>query len=60
MGKNLQAADLTSEHVQHMTDEELSATIAKGKEKMPAFGDKLAEGEIRAVVQYIRGLGKKQ
>lgn len=46
------------------TDEQAMAQIkngfkdAKGKQKMKAFGDKLNDEEIKALVAYVRGLSK--
>lgn len=43
-------------------DKEIEATIKNGKKgtAMPAFGDKLKEDEIRAVMGYIRSLGSSK
>ena len=60
MGKTLQAADLTSEVIQQKSDSNLSKSIKGGKGKMPAFENKLADDEIKAVLAYVRQLGKKQ
>jgi len=59
IGKGMQAADLTSAAVQQQTDTQLSDSIDKGKGKMPPFHDKLSGDDIKAVVTYIRSLGKK-
>ena len=37
------------------SDEELSKITSEGLNKMPAFGTKLDEAEINAVVAYFRG-----
>lgn len=39
-------------------DADLIAIIKTGKNKMPAFGTKLSDAEIQAVVDYIRTLQK--
>jgi mono/diheme cytochrome c family protein len=59
MGKQLHAADLTSDAVQRQSDSQLSKTIKSGKGKMPAFDGKLSDDEIRAVVGHVKDLGKK-
>jgi cytochrome c6 len=59
-GKKIGAADLTSEDVQKMSDSEVMKVVKNGNKKMPAFGDKLSNDELKAVVAYIKELGKKQ
>ncbi|HKZ77147.1 MAG TPA: cytochrome c [Pyrinomonadaceae bacterium] len=39
-----------------VTDERIYNSIANGKGKMPAWGKKLNEGQINALVAYVRGL----
>jgi cytochrome c6 len=41
-----------------LTDAELIASTTNGKGKMPAYKDKLTEGQIKDVVGYIRTLQK--
>jgi cytochrome c6 len=60
MGKALQAADLTSEVIQQKSESQLSKSVRGGKGKMPAFENKLADDEIKAVVAHVKQLGKKQ
>ena len=36
----------------------MTTIITKGKGKMPAYGGKLSDGDISAVVKYIRTLKK--
>ena len=51
------AQDLTSPKWQaSITDEHMFILILKGKGKMPAFGKKLSENEIVALVTYVRML----
>lgn len=46
---------------QSRTDAQLMATIKEGKGKfMPAWKDKLSEGQITAVVGQIRAFGKSK
>ena len=64
MGKVLNAKDLTSPEVQaSFTDSQASDAIKNGikengKTKMKAFGDKLSEDEVKALVTYVRSLKK--
>lgn len=58
-GKATKARDFCSEEVKKETDEEWTAIIVKGKNKMPAYDKKITEAEIKDVVAYIRGLCKK-
>ena len=64
MGKLLNAKDLTSPQVQaSFTDAQATDAIKNGikengKTKMKAFGDKLSEDEIKALVAYVRTLKK--
>jgi cytochrome c6 len=58
-GKATKARDFCSEEVRKETDEEWTAIIVKGKNKMPAYDKKITEAEIKDVVAYIRGLCKK-
>jgi mono/diheme cytochrome c family protein len=59
LGKKLHAADLTSSAVQSMSESELFAIVKSGKGKMPSFNGKLSDGDIKAVVSYVKQLGKK-
>jgi mono/diheme cytochrome c family protein len=58
-GKSLKAGDLRSDAVQKQTDEQLAASIANGKGKMPPFKTTMNAAQIKDVVTYIRGLAKK-
>ncbi len=58
-GKATKARDFCSEEVKKETDEEWTAIIVKGKNKMPAYDKKITEAEIKDLVVYIRGLCKK-
>ncbi len=57
-GKKLDAANFLSEHMLKHDDAELIKDVMNGDEEdgMPAFKDKLSEGELRAVVRHIREL----
>ncbi len=58
-GKATKARDFCSDEVKKETDEEWTAIIVKGKNKMPAYDKKITDAEIKDVVAYIRGLCKK-
>ncbi len=58
-GKALKAKDLRSEETQKKSDAELAEVITKGRNKMPAFGQKLKPEQIQQLVAYIHHLGKK-
>jgi mono/diheme cytochrome c family protein len=58
-GKALKARDFHSPDVQGQTDAELTAVIASGKNKMPAYGKQLKPAEIAELAAYSRALGKK-
>ena len=60
MGKKLGARDLASAEVQKQTDAQLTEVTTKGKNKMPAYGDKLSKEQIAQLVAYIRELAKKK
>jgi mono/diheme cytochrome c family protein len=59
-GKALKAKDLRSPEVQSQTDAALLEVISKGKNKMPAFGEKIEAGDIKKLVAYLRELAKKK
>ncbi len=58
MGKKVAAADLRDAKVQSKADDELISTVIKGKNKMPAFEEKLSPEQIKAVIAFIRTLKK--
>lgn len=58
MGKKMGLRDLGSADVQKQTDAQLTAIIADGKGKMPAYGAKLSAEEIKALVAHMRSLKK--
>ena len=59
VGKATKARDFCSDEVKKETDEEWTAIIVKGKNKMPSYDKKITDAEIKDVVTYIRGLCKK-
>src|SRR5580765_6393202 len=54
VGKNLKVRDLRSPEVQKLSDADITKVLSAGKGKMPA--SKLADGDIKSVVAYIRTL----
>jgi mono/diheme cytochrome c family protein len=58
-GKAQKAKDLRSEETQKKSDAEIAEVITKGRNKMPAFGQKLKPDQIQQLVAYIRQLPKK-
>jgi mono/diheme cytochrome c family protein len=59
-GKAVAAHDFHSAEVQNQTDDQLTVTVAKGKNKMPAYEKMLKEQQIKDLVTYCRNLGKKK
>ena len=59
MGEMLKVPDLHSTEVQKQSNVELTQVITKGKQKMPAYGDKLSKEQIVKLVAYIHEIGKK-
>ena len=51
--------DLASPEIQKMSDDELTAAIADGKNKMPSYKKSLKPDQIKEQVEYIRSLTKK-
>ena len=59
MGKALNAKDLTDAAIQSsFTDAEAAAAIKDGMTRMIAFGSRLSDDEIKALVAYVRTLKK--
>src|SRR2546421_5603347 len=56
MGKKLGVKDYTKE--QGFSDADATKAIKSGSGKMKAFGDKLNDADIKALVAYVRGLKK--
>jgi|HubBroStandDraft_4_1064222.scaffolds.fasta_scaffold141353_2 cytochrome c6 len=59
IGKANKMNDLGSADVQKQSDADLTTTITNGKNKMPAYGKSLKPDQIKDLVAYIRGFGKK-
>ena len=58
-GKAMKALPFNSPDLVKASDAELIAATKNGKGKMPAYAGKLTDGQITAVVAYIRTLQKK-
>ena len=59
VGKKMGIKDFASPEVQKMSDVELTAAIADGKNKMPSYKNSLKPEQIEELVGYIRSLAKK-
>ena len=59
VGKKMGIKDLASPEVQKMSDAELTAAIADGKNKMPSYKKSLKPDQIKELVAYIRSLAEK-
>jgi cytochrome c5 len=59
MGQTLKIPDLHSPEVQKLSDAELTQIVTKGKNKMPAYEEKLSKEQITQLVGFIRELAKK-
>ena len=58
-GKAMKAIPFSSPDLVKASDADLIASTKNGKGKMPAYAGKLTDGQITAVVAYIRTLQKK-
>ena len=59
MGKKLALKPLGSPEVQKNSNDKLYEVIAKGKGKMPGFGGKLSDEQMKQLVAVVRGFAKK-
>jgi len=57
-GKAMQVRSFSSPETAKMGDDVLAAIIEKGRGKMPKYGASMKPEEIKAMVAYIRTLGK--
>ena len=60
VGKALKLRDIRDPEVQKISDADLTALIAKGKDKMPGNEKTLKPEQIRALVDYTRELAQKK
>ena len=58
-GKATKARDFCSDAVKGESDDDWTAIIGKGKNKMPGYEKQLSAAEIKEVVAYVRSLCKK-
>ena len=58
-GKAMKAIPFSAPDLIKASDAQLIASTKNGKGKMPAFGAKLSDAEIKEAVAYIRTLQKK-
>lgn len=58
-GKATKARDFCSDAVKSESDDDWTAIIGKGKNKMPGYEKQLSAAEIKDVVAYVRSLCKK-
>jgi cytochrome c6 len=58
-GKTLKVVAFSDPDVQKQSDADVTAIIAKGKNKMPLYEKSLKSDEIKSLVAYVRELGKK-
>jgi len=59
MGKSMNIPPFNSPEPSKASDADLIAVTKNGKGKMPAYGSKLTDPQIKDVVAYIRTLQKK-
>ncbi len=58
-GKAMKAIPFSSPDLVKASDADLIAATKNGKGKMPAYSGKLTDGQITAVIAYVRTLQKK-
>ena len=59
-GKKTGTHAFSSPEVQKMTEAQLTEVTTNGKNKMPAYKGKLTDEQIKALVAYVKELGKKK
>jgi len=57
-GGKMGTRDFASAEVKAETDAQLTDIITKGKGKMPAYGGKLSDADIKGLVDHVRSLAK--
>lgn len=58
VGKKMGIHDFGSAEVQKGSDDDLIVIVTKGKNKMPAYENKLSAAQIKEIVAYVRHLAK--
>jgi mono/diheme cytochrome c family protein len=59
MGKKLEVQSFNAPAIAKLSDAVFLEVTIKGKGKMPGYEKKLTDDQIKDLVKYIRGLGKK-
>ena len=59
VGQKFKVPPFASEEVLKQSDESMLAIVKNGKDKMPAWKDKLSEGQIKDLVAFVHTLQKK-
>ena len=57
-GGKMGTRDFASAEVKAETDAQLTEIITKGKGKMPAYGGKLSDDDVKALVAHVRSFAK--
>jgi cytochrome c6 len=57
-GKAFKAASFKDPAIVKIPDSDRIDIVKKGKDKMPVFGDKLSDDQIKSVLAYIRTIEK--
>jgi cytochrome c6 len=57
-GKMTKARDICSDEVKKESDAAWTDIVAKGKNKMPAYGKQLTDTDVKDVIAYMRSLCK--
>lgn len=57
-GGKMGTRDFAAPEVKAETDAQLTDIITKGKGKMPAYGGKLSDADIKGLVDHVRSLAK--
>jgi cytochrome c6 len=58
-GKSTKARSFSSPDVLKLSDDDLIAVTTNGKNKMPAYKNKLNDDQIKSLIAYIHTLQKK-
>jgi mono/diheme cytochrome c family protein len=58
-GKKLGTHDFHSPEVLKESEAEMTRIVKDGKNKMPAYKEKLTDDQIKSLVTYVRELSKK-
>jgi mono/diheme cytochrome c family protein len=53
-----ETADLTSQNIQNLTDDQIFLVVTNGKNRMPSWQENLSPGDTWDIVNYVRTLGE--